>query len=159
VWVARVTGIAVARRPRAYPLTFGPGSVAVVRGRDSDSVRAWRLGSTQVPWNQRLTTMDNPQEAPTGQGSSTPRAGHTVVGAHTEEARTRPVPVRRFHNAAPQRTMRKPNPARSRARACYPGGLQLASTSPTHRNRTLSATSMFITAAVSSRVGAPLALC
>ena len=124
------------------------------------SARAWRrLGSTQVPWNQRLTTMDNPQEAPTGQGSSTPRAGHTVVGAHTEEARTRPVPVRRFHNAAPQRTTRKPNPARSRARACYPGGLQLASTSPTHRNRTLSATSMFITAAVSSCVGAPLALC
>jgi hypothetical protein len=39
VWVARVTGIAVARRPRAYPLTFGPGSVAVVRGWDSDGRR------------------------------------------------------------------------------------------------------------------------
>ena len=61
--------------------------------------------------------MDNPQEAPTGQGSSTPGAGHTVVGAHTEEARTRPVPVRRFHNAAPQRTTRKPNPARALAGA------------------------------------------
>jgi hypothetical protein len=76
-----------------------------------------RLGSTQVPWNQRLTTMDNPQEAPTGQGSSTPGAGHTVVGAHTE-AKQEQDPYRSDDSTTPHRNAPRANRnLRARGRA------------------------------------------
>lgn len=115
------------------------------------------------PWNQRLTTVDNPHIILMTHGSGvfhSQSRTHCGWSHRRSKNKTTDDPVRRLHNAAPQRTTRKPQTIlRSRARACYPGGLQLASKSPTHRNRILSATSMFITAAVSSCVGAPLAPC
>ena len=123
MWVARVTGIAVARRPRAYPLAFGPGSVAVVRGRGGRcgpgatgfNLVRFRAPRTE-PWNQRLTTVDNPHIILMTHGSGVFHSqSRTHCGWCTHRRslgrsknKTTDDPVRRLHNAAPQRTTRKP---------------------------------------------------
>lgn len=173
MWVARVTGIAVARRPRAYPLAFGPGSVAVVRGRGGrcgPGATGFNLVRFRVYLEPNLGTRGSPRwiilisnpHDPWVRGLPLPEPD-TLWLVHTpkkqEQDHRRPGPTTPQRRTATHHAQTANHPACSRARACYPGGLQLASTTPTHRNRTLSATSMFITAAVSSCVGAPLAPC
>ena len=58
-----------------------------------------------------------------GQGSSTPRAGHTVVGAHTEEARTRPPTTRSDDSTTPHRNA----PRANRKPSCVLAGARLLS--------------------------------